>query len=327
MQSIDVILLAGRIRPSPLMEALDVPTLCLPIDRNGSLLHAWLQALSSLPRVRSVRAVVNTAIEAEAVQFTACGEARSSANRMGLHVVAEPAPWRGAAGIVRDVTAEDPRADLVLVCEANRLPPTCLDHLSHLMMKSQPAVAGVIGFCGEDQPAGLYMFTQQAIERIPTIGYHDLKEQFIPSLRRAGHRVLCCRTGDSVWRLNDLESYLACVRQRVAGGAARGVHISAHASVADSATFQGASIVESGAIIEDGAVIHDSVVLWGATIGARAVLSRSVIGSLARVSADERLTRAVLSPHGRTNGLTGEAAGRLGMMWPMAEQDSWLRGG
>jgi len=48
-------------------------------------------------------------------------------------------------------------------------------------------------------------------------------------------------------------------------------------------------------VIDERAVIHDSVVLWGATIGAGAVINRCVIGSSAVVPGRSRLARITVA--------------------------------
>ena len=56
-------------------------------------------------------------------------EYRMPAARPLVDVMAEPASWRGAGGIVRDVTEDLADDTLVLVCEGTRLPPASLAKL------------------------------------------------------------------------------------------------------------------------------------------------------------------------------------------------------
>lgn len=294
--TLNAVILAGRIRPTPMRAALDVHVLCLPVGLRGSLLDAWLDALERVGGVRDVAVVVNSAEDVETVMATAGTHHRQAAQGPSLRVLSEPAAWRGAAGILRDVTDQLAPEDLVIVCEGKLLPAASLSPLLEAFHGRGPQVSGVVGVCGADEPAGVYLFTKRAIDRIPDIGYFDLKEQLLPALRKDGHRIVTARLGDAVWRLRDLDSYLATVRQSMtgSGAAARMIRASERASISGSAILDGFCVIEPGAVIEDGAVVHDSVVLWGATIGGGAVVSRSVIGPLAVVEPRTRLVHAFI---------------------------------
>lgn len=314
-----VILLAGRIRPSPLSEALDVPVLCLPVGPCGSLLDEWLRAVGDLPGLQSVRAVVNTPAEEESVRAILRASCLTRWGGPEIRVMAEPAAWRGAAGIVRDVADDLPEDAIVLVCESKRLPPSSMQPLLDALEQTPQAV-GAVGVCGRDYPAGVSVFSREALELIPPIGYFDLKEQFLPALSRHGKPVVKASLDQAVWRLHDVESYLECVRHSlsVPSGESKHVRASNQASISPSAIIEGSCIIEAGAVIEDGAVVHDSVILWGATVGGGAVVTRSVVGSLVTVSPRSRITRTVMarqperrSEH-RLDMLEGADANRIG---------------
>jgi hypothetical protein len=309
------VILAGRLRESALRESINVHVLCLPVGHSGTLLDAWLDALRSVPNLADVRVVVNNAEEAAAVTSALPRQYRTSDARPRVEVIPEAASWRGAGGIVRDATEGVPDDVVVLVCEGKRLPPPTLEPLL-LAMNGNPArdaeasgvgvteptcgqgVAGVVGVCGEDEPAGVYAFRRRVIRSSPRVGYVDLKEQFLPSLAKAGERVVAAHVCDDVPHLRDLGSYLETVRHSLNnghGGAGEKspLRVSARASVSGSAVLDGFCIIEPGAVIEDGAVVHDSVVLWGATIGGGAVVSRSVVGPLTSVEPRARVVGAV----------------------------------
>ena len=54
------LLLAGRIRPSPILDAIGIHELCLPIGPEGRLRDAWLRKLSEIPQLQQARVIVNT---------------------------------------------------------------------------------------------------------------------------------------------------------------------------------------------------------------------------------------------------------------------------
>lgn len=292
---ITALLLAGRIRPSPVVDAFGMHELCLPMGVNGRLLDAWLQQLARLPDVRHVRVIVNTFSEVSSINAAMSIDDAESFD-FEFSVMADQSPWRGAAGIVRDAIEplELESDSLVLICECKRLPPASLMPIVSRVLNDE-TVAGAVGFCGIDEPAGIYAFSSGLLKTIPTIGYFDFKEQFLPAVARVGQAVARVPLGDCAHRVADAESYLASVKHSLRGelGQAQS-RISSGASISSSAIVNGSCIIEEGAVIEDGAVVHDSVVLWGATIGGGAVISRSIVGPLASVPPRSRVIKQMM---------------------------------
>jgi hypothetical protein len=238
--------------------------------------------------------VVNTPEQVKSVGTIITASCVASLDGVSLDVIAEPKAWRGAAGIVRDATDHVSNDCDVMVCEAKRLPPAQLSALVNGF-----AGAGAVGTCGRDEPAGVYLFSRDAIRTAPSIGYFDLKEQFIPSLRDKGHGVVSVCVGDAVRRIQDLDSYLECVRFSLDHHTGDRRHrIADQAFIASSAVLSGRCIIEAGAVIDERAVVHDSVLLWGATVSAGAVVNRCLIGSFAVVEPRIRLTRTALPANG-----------------------------
>ena len=287
-QPLTVVLLAGTLRPSPLRAALDVPVLRLPMGREGAVLDCWLRSMSDLEGLSEIQIVVNSDLDVQRLSppISAPGD-------VPIRLRAEPASWRGAGGIVHDVMEDASLESIVIVAEANILPPSSL---SPLLEAWSSGVGGLVGVGGVDEPAGVYVFTRHSFECVPPIGYFDLKEQFLPALAREGVNVAPVPLGERMIRLRDRKSYLSAVRRSLQiekdGGAAR--RVSSGASVSGSAMLDGFCIVEEGAVIEDGAVVHDTVVLSGATIGGGAVVSRSIVGPLCAVAPRQRVVREVV---------------------------------
>ena len=288
------LLLAGRIRPSPILDAFGIHELCLPIGPEGRLLDAWLRKLSEIPQLQQARVIVNTTAEVSSIN-AAIGMDHGHDFGFELSITADRAAWRGAGGVVGDAIESLELADdtLVLVCEAKRLPPNLRPLAT--AVGNEVAPCGAVGVCGNGEPAGIYLFEASLAKVIPSVGYFDLKEQFLPALSRRRHRVVSVPLSAKGHRVVDAESYLAAVKHSLQDGMAESVHrLSPRASVSSSAVVNGHCIVEAGAVVEDGAVIHDSVVLWGATIGGGAVVSRSVIGPLATVAPRSRVAKQTI---------------------------------
>jgi hypothetical protein len=302
--ALTAVILAGSLRHSPLREAMNVHALCLPIGRSGALLDGWLALMKSVAGLHVVRVVVTSEEDAISLRSALPKEHRLPGSLPSVEVMAEPAAWRGAGGVVRDVTEGLPSDAIILVCEGTRLPPSTLDPLLHAAADTQ--LAGVVGVCGEDTPAGVYAFRRSAIELVPRIGYSDMKEQLLPTLAKTGQSIVVAPLGEDLWPMNDLETYLAAVRHSLATTSLNNANsdttdtpsllrVSSRASVSGSAILDGFCIIEPGAVIEDGAVVHDSVILWGATVGGGAVVSRSVVAPLASIEPRERAVRSIIN--------------------------------
>jgi hypothetical protein len=293
-QDLTAVLLAGTLRPTPLRQALDLPRLCLPVDHRGSLLDAWLRCLEGIGCHGDVRIVMNSETDAEAVGVRLRQEKARSEEQSRIRAIAEPASWRGVAGILRDVTGQIAEGSIVVVGEAGALPPD--DPAPILEMLDATAAAGVVGIYGEDEPAGVYAFRREVFGRVPPIGYHDLKEQLLPQLAEAGIEIRAARLRGSRTSLRDRRDYLDAVRARLASTERDGgsLLVATNAGIAPTAVLDGACIVEDGVVVEDTAVVHDSVLLRGARIGRGAVVSLSVVGPGTAVAADSRVVRAVV---------------------------------
>ncbi len=286
------VLLAGTLRPLPLREALDVPVVCLPLGRQGTVLDAWLRSLAAIDDLDDVRIVMNTDRDAETVTDRIHHSRAFATRGAAIRAIAEPASWRGAGGILRDVAADCPEDAVIVICEAIAMPP---ESTRPLLEGLADSAAGVVGIYGEDQPAGVYAFHRDAIGKAPSIGYHDLKEQFLPVLAAAGLEVRTAHLQGRWHSLRNREGYLAGVVLSLAHSAmGEGpIRISSEAAVSLSATVDGSCIIQSGVVIEDGAVVQDSVLLRGATVGSGAVVSQSVVAPRASIASEARVVREV----------------------------------
>lgn len=294
------VMLAGTLRPLPLRAALDVPVLCLPIGERGAVIDAWIQALDTVPELTDVFVVMNTAEDHRMVSEHVRQSMRTQDVSWTMHAIAEPASWRGTAGILHDVTVTlggDPE-DMVIVIEAHTLPPNTLyPTVSAFEVTQTEQLAGIVGVCGLDEPAGVAAFTKHAICQMPPIGYHDIKEQFLPALYEQNMRVRTAWQGERAYRLRTRDEYINAVRvsrlnersMKTTPRIADGLDVPA------SATIDGCSIIEHDVTLEADAVVHDSVVLPGAHIERGAVVSRCVIGRGVRVPANQRVVREIVA--------------------------------
>jgi len=283
------ILLAGTLRTPPLAEQLGMPLLALPRRADESMLSSWLAAIAALPVCDCVRIIVNDEADAAAMRDllrTTLVPRRLSG---AVSVFSEMASWRGAAGLIADASADVAPERMLLIAETSILPPSDTRALAAAIEAS--GCDGALAFVGRDEPAGWLAMRRRWFESIPPVGYHDLKEQFLPGAVSRGAVVKAVRTGESVHRIRHREGYLAALRADL--GAEQS--IAPDALVSPHAILEGFCIIEAGATIEDGAVVHESVVQAGAFVGGGAIVSHSLCGAGARCESRQTYIRTVVA--------------------------------
>lgn len=271
------VMLAGGLRPSALRDQLGIPILCLPVSEQQTLLSLWLMSFAEIGGCDSLRIVVSAEGDAKQIRDQLEQVGASRRQQVSVEVMAERTRWRGTGGILRDVTEDLHDHQVVLTVEAACLPPTSLASLFDAL---GPDTVAAVGVGGVDEPAGVYAFRREALDRIPTIGFFDIKEQLLPALYDCDHGALSIAVTDRVVRIRDRATYLQAL-STVSGrraGAIGPVRRSASARISSSAFISGECIIGHGVIVENNAVVRNSVVLARAVIGARAVVSRSIIG-------------------------------------------------
>jgi hypothetical protein len=291
---VTAVLLAGALRRPPLRAALDVPELCMPLAADADVLDGWLRAFATLgTRWRGVCVVHDHA------DLTLVRDRLERARPAPLEALIEPVAWRGPGGVLRDVTDGCGPDDLVLAIEAARLPPRTL---APIMAGLGAADAGVVGCCGDAEPAGVILLRRSALERAPRVGYHDLKEQLLPALHQAGLAVRAVHLDERTRSLRRRREYLRGLAQRLG----RAASVARDASVAAEALLDGTVVIRSRAVVESEAVLQDAVIMEGARVSRGAVVGRSVVGPGALVEPGSRLIEAVV-PAARSS-IAGMAA-------------------
>lgn len=160
------------------------------------------------------------------------------------------------------------------------------------------------------QPAGVYVFTREALDYIPPRGYQDIKETLLPRLHAEGQRVIThVGEEDAVGRIVDTGSYVAVCRwtlERLAGngkleqGYDRVGEARVHETAAVSATARliGPVVVERDCVIDDEAVIvAPTIVGERSLIGRRAAVARSIVWSDCRIGLEAVVDDCVLTQH------------------------------
>lgn len=270
------IILAGGLRRSPLNAGLAMPALCVPLG-DRTLLEMWLERIAETAAAASVRVVVSEATDREAVaRLIELVEHRFD---FALHVQVERARWRGTGGVVRDLGAEFGN-DFVLV-EGATLPPESIRPVLAAMAEGR----AVVGVDGSLVPAGVFGIPRGSLQKIPEVGFFDVKEQLLPMLYRDGRPARVARITPETHRLWDLASYLDAIRTFVDEAGYR----ADSARIDPSARIAGTCFIGCNVVVEAGAIVRDSVLTDGVVVEADAIVARSVLGPGARTAAAETI--------------------------------------
>lgn len=283
-----------------------LPRLNWPIA-NQSLIEHLREWLASA-EVRSLVICTN-----DAQQLVSDMQASSSASRVAVSFYEDRVP-RGPAGAARDAALLTHASDFLLV-EGVALPDIDLPHLLTAHRDSaaaatvvvQPAALATDRGAGLSSPAGVYVFSREALLRVPAGGYRDIKEVLIPELHRSGQTVGAYATSRAWPRLDSLRSYLAAQQWLLerwqrdgaapAGYAWRGqacLHESARLS--RSARLLGPVMVGCDAHVEDEVILLGPVVIGArCRVGRAAVVGRSVLWDGCHVGAGARLEECVVA--------------------------------
>lgn len=221
---------------------------------------------------------------------------------------------RGPAGCARDAARLRP-ADLFVVVEGSIAPQFDLRALLASHRQSEAAVTVVTtaeprsgASDGPLEPAGVYVFSAEALEVVPPEGYRDIKERLLPELYRRRARIVShVIPRGLVGRVTGAMSYLdvnmwgvrRVARETAPEGMLRvsaGVWIHATARVDTSARIVGPILIGSGSTVGAGAmIVGPTSVGRDCIIGPGAVISRSAIWDGCQVGASASLDHCVLT--------------------------------
>jgi NDP-sugar pyrophosphorylase family protein len=224
----------------------------------------------------------------------------------------EDAMPRGAAGCVRDA-AEGSAAGTFVVTDGTAIPNVDLADLLRTHRESG-AVATVVINCeprplgnpGLKVPTGIYVFEKKALELVPIRGFYDIKEKLIPQLYRAGLRVLPYRS-TPIPRVMGLPTYLTVndwvvehliANDQLPDGYLRwGAGLRHRDSVvADDVVCVGPVMVGPGTRIGSGAVIVGPTSIGcDVTVERNVVISRSAVWRRSSIGADAMVDRSLLA--------------------------------
>lgn len=282
------VLLAGGLRPAPLVVSTGRNILDLSFTETRSVLDLWLARLAPLGAGFEVRVVSGGETPAPT---TPPREPWDS-----LVIEREPSGFRGPAGVVRDVCADLPSDATVLVGESGRFVMCDLVELVREHLRRQAGVT--VGVNPDGSPCGVFALRRETLELVNRVGFMDLKEQFLNKALAAGVEILAHpMSGRGVppvrTRLDLLDA------ARLAAGMSPAVsNLDPAVRNAGDGAVGGATVVCEGARVASSAIVQDSVLMSGAEVGERAVVVRSVVAPGVRVEPGAELIDVVVGAGG-----------------------------
>jgi glycosyltransferase involved in cell wall biosynthesis len=278
------ILLAGGLRPSALVTATGRSVLDLSLTPQQTVLDCWLdrltEATAPFPRPLPIR-VVHDAI---------LPPPWPSARWIGTVMIEQdPKALRGPAGVIRDLCQEYGPDQHVIIGEAARyvsttMLPLLADHARHgadITVAANP----------DGTPAGMYAIRVGSLGLVPTVGFMDLKEQWLRRAVDAGLDVRVHEVGlPGTLPLRTRPQFLR------AAAIANGVDAAEHEGTGALTTDQSArrAVICAGSRIEPGATVENSIVMAGATVGPNAVVVRSLVAPDCRIESGADIVDAVV---------------------------------
>jgi NDP-sugar pyrophosphorylase family protein len=257
--------------------------------------------------------------------------------RLRLDYHADKSP-RGAAGCIKDAAAQM-SAKTLIVSDGTSIPRVDIAKLLEHHRRSGAAItivvcraAGREGHVQGFEPTGTYAFEREVLDLVPATSFHDIKENLIPSVHRAGRHIEVFEVSEASPRVLNAASYVAANRwmaERLAAASKEmqarqddGIsHVDAHPTVwiDESATIVGPVVLGRGVRVHGSAVIvGPTVVGAGTVIGPGAVLTRSVtldnctIGEGAVVDQCLLAESATVSPRASLSGVLRTKSQKIG---------------
>jgi len=292
------VLLAGAIKPSPLVQATGFSTLDLLVGPDVTLLDEWGRRLLEIGiEPRDVAAVHGANVPPP----------NATPGTIAMKIRRERDHLRGPAGAAKDAAASlggdaglGPGAGLV-IAEAKRYPGVSLAPLLKAWHETGADI--VVARNPDRSPAGLYAARAGLLDLVPGRGFMDLKEQWLGKAVESGARaVVVDLPPPGALPVRILPQYLRVALrdsplERFATGVL-GPESPRHA------------VVSPAARVDPTADLIDAVVMEGGVVSAGAAVVRSVVCPGGRVEPGAQVVDAVVTESGeRSDKMMVSAAG------------------
>jgi hypothetical protein len=278
------VLLAGAIKPSPLVELTGFSTLDLLATEDQTVFDLWID------RLRRIGVEPGAVV---AVYGSNVPSPSATPETIAVQHRRERDHLRGPAGAAKDAAAELGGHDPIVIAEAKRHPGAGLG----AMVDAWNGGAGdvVVARNPFGAPGGVYVTRREFLELAPDRGFMDLKEQWLAKAIAAGARVAVVdlpRPGTRALRI--LPHYLrAALDPEGLWGEGAGFQT----GVVSNASPRRALVCPT-ARVSEGADVIDAVVMEGARVEKGAVVVRSVVCPGAVVEPGAQVVDAVVTETG-----------------------------
>lgn len=248
-ETITAVLLAGGLKPTPLAASVNCSILDLWLTPANTVLDLWTEKIRTLGDIN-----VN-------VLWNAGTPRPSFEPDHRVKLLEDAAQYRGPAGALRDACKS--LTHTLLACEAARYVDADLTTMARAHAASGAAVTVA---CNPDRsPAGIYLIERPALSLVPSLGFMDLKEQWLGNVVAAGQRVLVHElTGGKSHMLRTLDQFLAAAR-------------AANRQEAPALARPSAARMPAGRVVSDLATVHETASLCGSIVMGQAVIERGAI--------------------------------------------------
>lgn len=288
-----VVLLAGGLKPSPLVQAVGRSVLDLNLTPDRTLLELWVAALDGplWPASRAPKV------------YVVCGgntpnpEPPTIGGGLDVVIQHDRKTFRGPAGAVLDVTEDLAPGDTILVAEGHRTPLDSIDDF--LLAHASGGADASVAVNPDGSPAGVYALRRRTLDQVTRVGFMDLKEQWLNKAVSTGVRVRALRLpAPGSLPLRTREQFLFAAMS-LSGAETRdrlpACTILDPSRANEQAPFR---VLAAGGCIGPGAVVVDSVIMPEAEVGAGAVVVRSLVCPGAKVQPGAEVVDAVVTRTG-----------------------------
>ena len=252
----------------------------------------------------------------------------------------------GTAGCLRHALAADP-GDLIVAFSGSIVCPPSIHSLveTHIASKCDLTIVFNPGLSeGSDRgpPAEIYLCQPEVLRLIPAGGYHDIKEELIPGILRAGGTIKPVVLPQNAGNFHDQTGYLDAValyfrsdaaaadgfvfpdrseRRQVPGTVGGSIDSTARiygpvailegARVGPGAVIVGPSVLDRRAEVGEGSIVVGSVLWEGSRIGARCEVHHSLVERDVAIPDGATVTEGVVAATRRKVSVRRPAQGRI----------------